>query len=77
MYQDGSDESPPGRNAATLTPLASKPRALYEEGEDDGDDKDSKFFLLSGGWYPFRTTYGDNFVLKVSKNSSAGRRGEL
>jgi hypothetical protein len=62
LYQDGSPESPPGRNAASLTPI-SKPYIL----KDDYDDKEMQYFLLTGGWYPFRTTYSDNFVLKVSK----------
>jgi hypothetical protein len=64
LYQDKSSEAPPGRNAATLTPLPSKPIGLYE---DENDNDNSQFFLLNGGWYPFRKTYGDNFVLKVSK----------
>jgi hypothetical protein len=64
LVEDKSTQAPPGRNAATLTPLLSK--SLVKEGENDGNDK-SQYFLLSGGWYPFRTTYGDNFVLKVSK----------
>ena len=63
LGEDGSTKAPPGRNAATLTPLSSKSRVL--EGEEDDDN--SQLFLLSGGWYPFRTTYGDNFVLKVTK----------
>ena len=65
LDEDGSANAPPGRNAATLTPLPSKPQVLRGEGDDDNGD--SQFFLLSGGWYPFRTTYGDNFVLKVTK----------
>jgi hypothetical protein len=65
LYEDGSSESPPGRNAASLTPLKSSPFAVGEE-EEDGST--SQFFLLSGGWYPFRTTYDDNYVLKVSKD---------
>jgi hypothetical protein len=64
LYQDESTEAPPGRNAATLTPFPSNPIELCE---DENDNDHSQFFLLSGGWYPFRTTYGDNFVLKVSK----------
>mmetsp|Transcript_7802 Transcript_7802/g.12393 ORF Transcript_7802/g.12393 Transcript_7802/m.12393 type:complete len:414 (-) Transcript_7802:101-1342(-) len=61
VYPDGAEESPPGRNAATLTPL-SKPAVLQ-----NGGDKTEQYFLLSGGWYPFRTTYADNYLLKVSK----------
>ncbi len=61
LVEDKSEQAPPGRNAATLTPLLSPPRLEKNENEE------SQFFLLSGGWYPFRTTYGDNFVLKVTK----------
>lgn len=74
----GVGVSPPGRNAATLTPIARPPRGSLI-GDDDGadDDEDDNdvdvsegttqhYFLLSGGWYPFRTTYNDNFVLKVT-----------
>ena len=67
LGQDKSDQAPPGRNAATLTPLLSK--SLVIGGENDKNTNyESQYFLLSGGWYPFRTTYGDNFVLKVTKN---------
>ncbi len=62
LGEDNSAEAPPGRNAATLTPLSSS------FGFDETEDEGSQYFLLSGGWYPFRTTYGDNFVLKVTKN---------
>jgi hypothetical protein len=64
LYEDESPLSPPGRNAASLTAI-SKPISLKD------DDRDTKYFLLSGGWYPFRTTYADNYVLKVSKTSSS------
>jgi len=66
LFEDESPETPPGRNAATLTPLLSRPRVLDGENNADGSAT-SRYFLLSGGWYPFRTTYGDNFVLKVTK----------
>jgi len=67
LSEDGSTAAPPGRNAASLTPLPLKPRILSGENDTvDGDN--SQYFLLSGGWYPFRTTHGDNFVLKVTKN---------
>ena len=62
LGEDQSAEAPPGRNAATLTPLPSS------FGLDQEEDEGSRYFLLSGGWYPFRTTHGDNFVLKVTKN---------
>jgi hypothetical protein len=64
LFEDESPLSPPGRNAASLTAI-SKPISLKD------DDRDAKYFLLSGGWYPFRTTYADNYVLKVSKTSSS------
>ncbi|KAL3941888.1 MAG: hypothetical protein SGARI_000446 [Bacillariaceae sp.] len=59
VQQDGSAEAPPGRNAAQLTPLAAPPNGV-------SGGENAQYFLLSGGWYPFRTTYDDNFVLKVS-----------
>lgn len=49
--------SPPGRNAATLTPMVKAP---------PGQDPNCQYFLLAGGWYPFQTTHADTFVLKVS-----------
>lgn len=61
LGEDESTQAPPGRNAATLTPL------LPSTGSDEEEKEESQCFLLSGGWYPFRTTYGDNFVLKVTK----------
>jgi hypothetical protein len=64
LFEDESPLSPPGRNAASLTAI-SKPISLKD------DDRGAKYFLLSGGWYPFRTTYADNYVLKVSKTSSS------
>ncbi|KAL3906278.1 MAG: hypothetical protein SGARI_004076 [Bacillariaceae sp.] len=60
VQKDGEKGSPPGRNAAQLTPLSAPPKAIA------GDNDKAQYFLLSGGWYPFRTTYDDNFVLKVS-----------
>lgn len=63
LSDDGSATAPPGRNAATLTPLACRPAVL--NGISDGSSV--QYFLLHGGWYPFRTTYNDNFVLKVTK----------
>jgi hypothetical protein len=66
VHDDGSSNAPPGRNAATLTPLLSGRPAVLE-GPSEADNENTKYFLLSGGWYPFRTTYNDNFVLKVTK----------
>jgi hypothetical protein len=65
-----TQNAPPGRNAATLTPLPGPPMGVSSSDDDDVDDDDdtiAEYFLLSGGWYPFRTTYSDNFVLKVSQ----------
>jgi len=47
---------PPGRNAATLCEI------------DDAhtvDAKETKHFLLHGGWAPFRKTWNDDFILRV------------
>jgi Galactose oxidase, central domain/Kelch motif len=72
LNDDGAPNAPPGRNAATLTPLPKKPAMLNDnENDDDSDDGDDDYyFLLCGGWYPFRTTYNDNYVLKVTKNNN-------
>jgi hypothetical protein len=68
--------SPPGRNAATLTclPATSLPDAaigMVEETDDPSSASTStsspQFYLLSGGWAPFQTTYNDNFVLKLTQ----------
>ena len=75
MNQDGSPQAPPGRNAATLMPLPSS--SFLANNEDNGADTNKKendnettqHFLLSGGWYPFRKTYDDNFVLRVTKKN--------
>ena len=56
---------PPGRNAATLTPI-SKPSQIPHDNDADTDGNTAKYFLLSGGWTPFVKTHGDNFVLKLS-----------
>jgi hypothetical protein len=61
------DKGPPGRNAATLTKLPGSPGLVLENSTDDDDS--AQYFLLSGGWYPFRTTHADTFVLKVSSDS--------
>lgn len=57
--------TPPGRNAATLSSIASPLPVLG--GEEENNNTNTKYFLLAGGWAPFRVTYNDNFVLKVSK----------
>lgn len=46
-----TDSLPPGRNAATLTPL---PNERYT-------------FVLQGGWYPFRITHRETYLLKLTK----------
>lgn len=53
---------PPGRNAATLSEIALT-----------SSDKscESKHFLLHGGWAPFRQTFMDDFILRVSAPSTA------
>jgi Kelch motif/Galactose oxidase, central domain len=66
LNDDGSKNAPPGRNAATLTPLGTRP-VILGESNADADNENTRYFLLSGGWYPFRTTYNDNFVLMITK----------
>lgn len=67
LNEDKSSQAPPGRNAATLTPILSKSLPIVGE-IDENDSEETQYFLLSGGWYPFRNTYDDNFILKVTKN---------
>ena len=61
---------PPGRNAATLNAIdVSKllPNGiLRKKSESHPADEDCKYYLLSGGWYPFRKTYNDIFLLSIS-----------
>ena len=57
---------PPGRNAATLTKMNAQallPRALTDN--ESLLDKEPTYFLLQGGWNPFRKTYNDVFVLCI------------
>lgn len=61
-----STTTPPGRNAATLSPLKRAPSAIRQSQSGTGSES-SFYFLLSGGWEPFRTTYNDNFILKLHK----------
>ena len=57
-----SDEAlPPGRNAATLTNIMTDSSMNFEEG-----DNLSRRYLLHGGWAPFRKTFVDDYILKVS-----------
>ena len=56
---------PPGRNAATLTRVnvqSLSPNALSGSLESSNN----AYYLLQGGWNPFRATYNDCFVLRVS-----------
>mmetsp|Transcript_27039 Transcript_27039/g.40676 ORF Transcript_27039/g.40676 Transcript_27039/m.40676 type:complete len:443 (+) Transcript_27039:47-1375(+) len=58
---DGSSVFPPGRNAATLTEIDARtmlPGSTCTESD--------KCYLLQGGWAPFRKTYNDVFVLRIS-----------
>jgi hypothetical protein len=59
-----------GRNAATLNAIdVSKllPNGiLRKKSESHPADEDCKYYLLSGGWYPFRKTYNDIFLLRIS-----------
>ncbi|KAG7362015.1 galactose oxidase [Nitzschia inconspicua] len=66
LNDDGCPDAPPGRNAASLTRLSFRP-AILEGKEVDASVISDQYFVLSGGWYPFRTTYNDNYVLKVTK----------
>ena len=59
---DGSNALPPGRNAASLTEIDAStmlPGSMSAE--------NSKCFLLQGGWAPFRMTYNDVFVLRITE----------
>ncbi len=58
---------PPGRNAATLNAIdVSKllPSGIRWNSESPAED--CKYYLLTGGWYPFRKTYNDVFLLRIS-----------
>ena len=58
---------PPGRNAATLNAIdVSKllPNGILWKSESPAEG--CKYYLLSGGWYPFRKTYNDVFLLRIS-----------
>jgi hypothetical protein len=53
------EDQPPGRNAATLTEI---------NAPVDDDDKKAKYFALHGGWAPFRQTWNDAFILRISSS---------
>ncbi len=55
-----SNVIPPGRNAATLTPIPNR------QGKDG-----SVAFLLTGGWYPFRSTHSQIFLLQLEREGSS------
>ena len=60
------DITPPGRNAATLCELDPRVYGTLLNGNcEDG----TRCFLLTGGWFPFRNTYQDAFVLKVQPHN--------
>lgn len=52
---------PKPRNAATLTPIE-----LNDNDINNNNNGTSHCFLLTGGWAPFRQTWGDCFVLQVN-----------
>ena len=69
----GDDDivQPPGRNAATLSPIdATKllPNDLVWKGSSNDEEEEGAYYLLQGGWYPFRKTYSDAFLLRISPN---------
>jgi len=51
---DKGGNGPQPRNAATLCEIER--------------EANSKSYLLTGGWVPFRETWGDNFVLKITSD---------
>ena len=59
---------PPQRNAATLSSISVTllPNDITWKKKDDKNDDEASYFILQGGWYPFKTTYNDNYLLKVS-----------
>lgn len=76
LVDEKSDDTlrPPGRNAATLCPIdATKllpKRIIWKESGSTlsvAEEDDGSYFLLNGGWYPFRETYDDIFLLRISK----------
>ncbi|KAL9191393.1 hypothetical protein ACHAXT_001099 [Thalassiosira profunda] len=63
----GVTVQPPGRNAATLSPIDAT-KLLPDDLIWKGDEGESSYYLLQGGWYPFRKTYSDAFLLRISPN---------
>ena len=62
VENDSSSAFPPGRNAATLSEIDA---TMLPVGITSA--KSDKFYILQGGWAPFRKTYNDLFVLQISK----------
>ena len=54
LDETSGEDAPAPRNAATLSKI------------EPINDKGGSFYLLSGGWAPFRETWNDCFVLRVS-----------
>lgn len=62
VENDSSGSSfPPGRNAATLTEIDAK-KMLPGSACAESD----KCYLLQGGWAPFKKTFNDVFVLRIT-----------
>jgi len=59
---------PPGRNAATLCAIDAGKFLPNMKAGTEGDDGKSSCFLLQGGWYPFRKTYDDVFLLRINSS---------
>jgi len=59
---------PPGRNAATLCAINAGKLLPNMKAGTEGDDGKGSCFLLQGGWYPFRKTYDDVFLLRINSS---------
>jgi hypothetical protein len=60
---------PPGRNAASLNEIDIErllPKDIIWKRSGSSSEGKCKYFLLNGGWYPFRKTYNDIFLLRIS-----------
>ncbi|KAL7524095.1 hypothetical protein ACHAXR_001491, partial [Thalassiosira sp. AJA248-18] len=65
---------PPGRNAATLSEIDAEkilPKGIIWKGAPSAENtgEECAYFLLQGGWYPFRRTYNDVFLLRIMSSS--------
>lgn len=71
--EKGGSVMPPGRNAATLSEITVP--APTKKGDTTCSTfnriaaPQTKYFLLHGGWAPFRQTFMDDFILRVSVGS--------